>query len=154
MNCRKAQELIISGYSDNELKFFWKKELEAHLGLCAECREFLTVFKTTVVTPFKEEPVLNAPDYLWYRIKDKITAAKPPAAKHNIFDVFIKMPRPVFAVFTVIILIAVNFLVVGTMHVNHGDKSSAAVLAYLEEPGTAGVDDTADIGGDIEKAFL
>ena len=151
MNCRKAQELIISGYSDNELKFFWKKELESHLGLCVHCREFLTVFKNSVVAPLKNSETLNAPDYLWYRIKDKIAIKKPVREKHNIF---VKVPRPVFAVLTVIVLVAINFLVVGTMHVGRNDQSSTSILAYLDEPGMSMADDSADIGADIEKVFL
>ena len=152
MNCRKAQELIVSGYSDNELKFFWKQAIEAHLAQCPACREFLAVFENTVITPFKDAPVKDAPDYLWYRIKEKI-ASQVPVKRPYLLDIFPKIPRPVLAAMVVIILVTANLLALRIINVEHNAKNSAVVLLYLDDVG-AGNDVNVDFGSDIEKNFL
>jgi hypothetical protein len=154
MNCRKAQEIIISGYSDNELKLFWKKACEAHLDACSDCREFLSVFKRSVVEPFKNTAPVNAPDYLWYRIKDKIAAVKPAPSRHGLFDIFVKVPRPIFAATAVILLVTINLLVLGVVNLNRNDNSPVSMLSYVEEINSGNTDNPADFGTEIEKTFL
>ena len=154
MNCRKAQEIIISGYSDNELKFFWRKALESHLDACGGCREFLSVFKHSVVEPFQKAEPINAPDYLWHRIKDKITAVQPSTSRHHLFDIFVKVPRPVFAAAAVIVLVTVNLMVLGVVNFNRSNSSSVSMLSYVEEINSGNTDNPADFGTDIEKTFL
>ena len=154
MNCRKAQEIIISGYSDNELKFFWKKVLESHLADCSDCREFLSVFNNSVIEPFKNTKPVNAPDYLWYRIKDKITAATLVPSRHRLLDIFVRVPRPIFAATAVILLVTVNLLVLGVVNLNRDNGSPVSMLSYVEEINSGNADSSADFGTDIEKTFL
>lgn len=74
MNCDKAKDLILSDYTDCEISLKKKQEIEKHLQICEACRTFKECLQKEAVTPFKGLQEQTVPDYVWYRLKEKIEA--------------------------------------------------------------------------------
>lgn len=70
MECKKVQSNF-SVYYDKQLKSKKNIELEKHLSVCVDCQEKYKIFKENILL-VKETLDYSAPDYLWYKIKNKI----------------------------------------------------------------------------------
>ncbi|MBM3248701.1 MAG: zf-HC2 domain-containing protein [Candidatus Omnitrophica bacterium] len=109
MNCEKIKELILTDFSDNRLDEKLKSQVNAHLSSCAGCREFAQSVNKIAIEPFKSAQKENPPDYLWYRIKERIGGEKPQPALSGVFEglqMFFH-PKPAFALATIAVVIII-----------------------------------------------
>ncbi|HOX53853.1 MAG: zf-HC2 domain-containing protein [Candidatus Omnitrophica bacterium] len=109
MNCEKIKELVLTDFSDNRLDEKTKWQVNQHLDSCANCREFYISVNKVAIDPFKKIEKETPPDYLWYRIKERIGDAKPKPAFSGVFEglqVFFH-PKPAFALATIAMVIIV-----------------------------------------------
>ena len=74
MQCKKAQEVLLTRYLDKEMGSKEQARIEEHLAACPGCREFLETVKVTAVAPFKEATEIRPDDVVWQRIQEKIAA--------------------------------------------------------------------------------
>lgn len=110
MNCKKIRDLILTDYRDGELSPSMKKKVDTHLEGCAACREFFRTVQETVIAPFQTASLKTPPEFIWYRIKDKIASgqAEPliePVAQPGFLSRLFAAPAPVYAVLVAIVLI-------------------------------------------------
>ncbi len=111
MNCKKIRDLILTDYRDGELSPSMKKKVDGHLEGCAACREFFRTVQEAVIAPFQTVSLKAPPEFVWYRIKDKIAAgqAEPvaePAVQPGFLSRLFSAPVPVYAVLVAIVLIS------------------------------------------------
>jgi len=140
VDCKRIQELLMTDYIDGELKPPRKEDIEVHLKVCRECREFKLGVEKAAVKPFRDSGLINPPDYLWHRIKDSL-AAEPPkksalAAIIDRLKVKSYPLRPALIYATLAVLIAVVFGLNLLRGPAGGQKIASAyrpVNDYLEE---------------------
>jgi anti-sigma factor RsiW len=72
MNCKKAKELILTDYIDNEMGAAQKERLGAHLDDCPGCKVFFETVEHTVVRPFAGAKRVEPPEFIWQEIKGAI----------------------------------------------------------------------------------
>ncbi len=72
MNCKQAQDLILSGYLDGLLDKDQVCELSNHLKKCACCKEVLSFSEKMLVEPFENSISVNPPEELWLKIEKRI----------------------------------------------------------------------------------
>ena len=109
MNCEKIKELILTDFSDNRLDEKVKKQVNAHLNSCVGCREFAQSVNKIAIDPLKRAEQENPPDYLWYRIKERIGGEKPQPALSGVLQnlqVFFH-PRPAFALASIAVVVII-----------------------------------------------
>ena len=72
MKCKKIQELLLSDYLDGELNDDLHNEINIHLSMCPECRQFESALHKKVVEPLKKAKKINPPERVWVHIKEAI----------------------------------------------------------------------------------
>ena len=108
MNCKKIKGLIITGYLDNQLNEKLKQQVEGHLSVCNQCREFEKSLRNVAVEPFKNLKEITPADSVWQRIRESIEAEQSRQQEDvltyakNYLQPFFNFRRPVFATITVI----------------------------------------------------
>jgi predicted anti-sigma-YlaC factor YlaD len=60
------------------------REVDAHILSCAACREFKRVAEEKAVLPFKAAQNVEAPSYIWERVKQSIYAQPEPERRLRI----------------------------------------------------------------------
>jgi anti-sigma factor RsiW len=77
MNCKRAEELILTDYIDGALKGDALKELEDHIALCDECRNFAWEAASAgkAVKALKKE---TPPAGIWQNIKAEVSQKEEP----------------------------------------------------------------------------
>lgn len=78
MRCVECQDLIITGYIDNELAGNDRRSLAEHLSTCAACREFKDAVVQSAVEPFRGHTPAPVPAYIWTELRNRL-AAQPTA---------------------------------------------------------------------------
>jgi anti-sigma factor RsiW len=166
MNCEKIQELILTDYSDNELKHPIKRDVEAHLKSCQQCKEFEIALRKTAITPFQGIEDVQPPEFVWHRIKEDIQ--KDTQKETSFVDTvverlkkvfFLPSPALVYASITIIILSAVVFRGISKQDTYLASDyllEQSEVLAYFNGNGTGVKTDFDGIGleYDAENYFL
>lgn len=158
MNCQKIKELILTDFSDGQLNEKLQKQVAEHLDSCKACREFALAVKKTAIEPLKKAGKISAPDYLWYRIKDKIIAEEKKPASAGLLDnlraIFHPKPALVLATVAVVIIIAAilfKFSLNGNK-VNIYLNEQIEFVSYLGENGNGS--SQIDLGTSIEELLL
>lgn len=134
MNCKQIQELILTDYSDDELSQALRKEVRAHVMACSECRQFEQRVQKTTIEPFSMTDKIAPPDYIWDRIKEKIALEnkQQPAmvfsGLRNFFHRIFIIPRPVFAVATIMVVILITVVLMRSPY-----QRQDTVALHLEE---------------------
>ncbi len=163
MNCEKIKELILTDYSDGEIKESLKLTINQHLANCKECRQLAESLNQTVIRPLRESEKLEPPAYLWEKIKQSIIESSPD--KKSFFTMlkirlegFTFKPKPVFATAFAMALIVISLGIV-----RHTTRSNIAVNSYISDQmqiysylqannGSNG--EYIDFGTDLENYFL
>lgn len=103
MECKKVQDRLITEYEDKELSPEEHAELEKHLAVCPDCREFFAAFQKSAVMPFKEAGEMRPDNIVWQRIQKGIETERSRSG--NWFGKLaeavvplLRMPQPVFRV--------------------------------------------------------
>lgn len=111
MKCKKVKDMILTDYSDREMRPEEGMLVEKHLALCKACREFASVVTKSAIEPFRKVETQKPLDSIWHRIKETIEAEARqetrPYLIPNLTDKlknFIYIPRPVFAIATVVVV--------------------------------------------------
>ena len=73
MRCTKIQDLLFTDYLDGRLSSAVKEKIDDHIKVCPDCRELFSVLESTR-RDLRNEPVVNAPEYLWHRITSNAQA--------------------------------------------------------------------------------
>ncbi len=68
MKCRKVQDLLITDYSDGELKPGKIKIIEKHLETCRECGLFKEKVSSLSSTILESGGLLKTPEHLWREV--------------------------------------------------------------------------------------
>ncbi len=109
MNCEKIKELILTDFTDGCLSEELQRQVRQHLNSCANCKEYAKTLRNAAIEPFKNAQKINAPDYLWYRIKDSIASQKPKPAFSGLFEnlQLLFHPKPAFALATIAVAVII-----------------------------------------------
>jgi hypothetical protein len=160
MNCRKAKDLILSDYTDNELSLRIKTEIDKHLEKCAACRKFQETLQDKIIQPLKQAKEIMPPDYVWERIREEIEA-KTSQCEQPGFSIFtalrqkcLRRPQGVFAAaLAVIAIFFALFLTKSSLddkrHLNEYFADQVEFFNYLGDDGK-----DADFGTATENYFL
>jgi len=167
MKCKKVKDMILTDYSDKEIRPEQRGLIEKHLAQCKACREFVSMVRKSAMDPFRKVKTQRSLDPIWHRIKETIEVETQqetrPYPVPDLIDKlknFIYIPRPVFAVATVMVAV----LVLGIFTKLYIDKQEIAMvrseeqveyLAHLfGENGYALNGEDAGYGTAIEEYFL
>jgi len=116
MGCKKNKDRLITEYVDKELSPEENREVERHLTVCAECREFLKAVRRSSVVPFKEAGTLQPEGVVWQRIQERIEAerARSNGGFWKLVDIFVSRfpwPAPLMrAAFVTVVILGVVVL--------------------------------------------
>ncbi|MFC1666545.1 zf-HC2 domain-containing protein [Candidatus Omnitrophota bacterium] len=167
MKCKKVKNMILTDYSDKEIKATQKELIEEHLAQCRACREFASMVTKSVIGPFRKIETKEPLDSIWYRIKEKIEAETQqetrPYPTHNLMDKlrnFIYIPKPIFAVATAMVLVLclgifTKFYSSKQEIVNMQSREQVEYLAYLFTENSYGSNgENVDYNTAIEEYFL
>ncbi len=80
MDCKKAQDLILTDYLDEQFGAGPKKVLEDHLSSCFHCREFASVAQKSIVNLFMNAEKVQPSHHVWRNIKETIEEEPAPVA--------------------------------------------------------------------------
>ena len=163
MNCKKAQELMLTDYLDGEMNEKRKAFLEGHLKSCQKCKEFSLIAKKVGTELFLGAERANVPEYLWRRVRETVLAE---GKKRRAFTAtllgklkaILYMPKPALAIITVVILL----IAIGTVtKINNNAAINAVSLSqaeYFDYLTTDAVDSpmngSGSFGTPIEKYFM
>jgi len=167
MKCEYVKELILTDYLDGQLEKEQKTQIEKHLAICKDCREYELLTKKAVVEPFNNLEKHNPPESAWHKIREQIEEKQPlqePTSSfadliHSIKS-FLYIPKPAFVVTTIIVLL---LAVVTVIKLQPEDQKIAKVnpesqiecITYLisvfDQDTVNGND---DFGTSIEELFL
>ena len=162
MNCKVAQNMILTDYIDERSTAAVKTVLETHLTGCVRCREHLVLAHKMLVDPFHALPRERMPQSVMNAILDQLREKESARENewflgilegiHQLFS-----PSPVVA--RVFATVFVCFLVSGTMlgvNLAQQSRQDERVL-FLAQAAEISADKggvTADYGTAMESYFL
>ena len=158
--CHEFRDIILTDYIDGELDKKVKIRLEAHLNVCAQCREFVNEVKAQLVVPFAQTPRAVVPEDLWQSIEEKITGegeqAHPAATWIDRLVQSLALPRSAPVALSFILFISASFWVLHNRQAaqvadNDSGEYAAYVLDSVSELAETGND---SFGTSIEEYFL
>jgi anti-sigma factor RsiW len=155
MECKKAQERLITEYLDKEMDAGDREGIKQHLADCADCREFLRAVQKAAVLPFKEAGEIQPDPAVWQKIQEKIEAERERSEGGfwRLVDRLVsRLPLPVplmrAAFVTALILVVV---VLAKWPASYADP----VYGYLSEQmtfmGELGAGNTDLMNGDLQE---
>lgn len=159
MNCDRIQELILTDYLDGRMDESAKKHVEEHLYACPDCLQFARAAKKTAFESFEGLDKVQPPDHVWARIEEAIHEENSSIIRQapqwlERLKSLISVPRPVFALATVLIL----FLAAGTAHQfktnQQAAEGSIEYLVSLADISAAPSSADNDFGTSVEQYFL
>ncbi|MBF0570310.1 MAG: zf-HC2 domain-containing protein [Candidatus Omnitrophica bacterium] len=165
MNCKRVQEFIKTDYIDGRMGDKQKSVIDQHLVHCHGCEVFLISIKKAV-NPLKNVQEIVPDKILWAQIKQTIHEEQLQKVQESAIPDFweklrwaVHIPRPVFALATVVMLIFMvglpNQLAINTQSVKvNGQGQAEYLISLLNEPVDIGANNGNDLGTPIEKYFL
>ena len=138
MNCDKIKDIIVTDYLDKEVNEKILRSIESHIKECRSCCQFENRLKLKAVDPFKELKVSAPVNSVWVNIKNNIKHDQRLQAE-GLLAVFIhkvgvlfSIKRPVFAVLTLMVVIAVGTFFMRSK-LNNVNESDTNIREYLNE---------------------
>lgn len=161
MECKKAQELILTNYLDGQMDDVQRVRLKIHFATCPGCEEFASIAKKAVIDPIARMKRVSAPESLWPRIKEAIIAAEQPEAGlvarfREKAKLIFAIPRLAFTFATAILFISVVGIVTQVQLSKRVSLQEQAEYPTnsLSVGLAAPTDSGADFGTSIEEYFL
>jgi hypothetical protein len=166
MKCEHVKELILTDYSDGQLEKAQKTQLEEHLTVCRDCREYELLTRTATVEPFDNLERHSPPEAAWTRIREQIEEEQLQENGNPFHDLIrrikalLYIPKPVFAVTaaTVLLLVVITVLKFPSEDRNFikGNSDSQVecinyLMSVFDQETMNGND---DFGTSIEELFL
>jgi hypothetical protein len=167
MKCEDVKELILTDYLDGQLGKEQKTQIEKHLAICSECKEYELLTRAAVVEPFNDLEKHNPPEATWNKIREQIEEERPQYEPENSFadlilriKEFLYIPKPAFVVTSILVLLLVGITVITLKPDNQkvvqvNPESQIECINYLmtvfDQEGANGND---DFGTSIEDYFL
>ena len=167
MKCEDVKELILTDYLDEQLGKEQKAQIEKHLAICRDCKEYELLTRAAVVEPFNNVERHNPPEATWNKIKEQIEEELPLQEPTNSFadlihrvKTFLYIPKPAFVVTSILILLLVVITVIklpteDQKIVKVNPESQIECINYLlsvfDQETVNGND---DFGTSIEELFL
>ncbi len=167
MKCEYVKELILTDYLDGQLEKGQKAQIEKHLTICKNCREYELITRAAVVEPFNNLEKQSPPEATWDKIREQIEEELPLQEPTNSFadlirkiKSFLYIPKPAFVVAPLVVLILVVITVMklppeDQKIVKVNPDSQVECINYLMavfDQETVNGDD--DFGTSIEELFL
>ena len=119
MKCEDVKELILTDYLDEQLREEQKTQIEKHLAICRDCKEYELLTRAAVVEPFNNVERHNPPEAAWHKIREQIEEELPLQEPTNSFADLIHriktslyIPKPAFVVASILILLLVVITVI------------------------------------------
>ncbi len=158
--CKEFRDVILTDYIDGELDKDVKVRLEAHLRVCAHCREFADEVKAQLVVPFKQTQRVSVPEDLWRSIEESIAQENEemqPAA--NWIDRLVQsltLPRLVPVFLSLILFISAGLWILNSHQGSQvaGNDSGEYVADILDSVSELAEIDNDNFGTSIEQYFL
>jgi len=167
MKCEYVKELILTDYLDGQLGKEQRTQIEKHLTICRDCKEYELLTRTAVVEPFNNPERHNPPEAAWHKIREQIEEKLPLQEPTNSFadlirkvKTFLYIPKPAFVVTTIIVLLIAVITVIKLQPedqkiVKVNPESQIECITYLisvfDQETVNGND---DFGTSIEELFL
>ncbi len=168
MKCEYVKELILTDYLDGQLGKEQKAQIDKHLTICRDCKEYELLTRTAVVEPFNNPERHNPPEAAWNKIREQIEEERlllqEPTNSFADFirriKTFLYIPKPAFVVTPIIVLILVVITVIklpteDKKIVKVNPESQIECINYLmsvfDQETMNGND---DFGTSIEELFL
>ena len=166
MNCKEIQDSIITDYVDGQIDVRSKGLIDQHLGVCHTCMGFLSSIQKEAINPFVNTLKEVPNDLLWRGIKQTIVdeqhqqlvkGLKPDLWER--FKVLIHIPRPAFALATMVTMI---FMIASTgqlfispppVKINGPDQMEY-LSTLVDEPVDLDSNSGTESQTPIEKVFL
>ena len=151
MDCKKAQDLILTDYLDGSMTDDEKRALEAHFVKCSRCRAVAETAGKEIAGQFNKAERISPPESVWQNLREAIGREKIAVARSPVADFLEKLrslrvsPRPVFATATVAAAVLVA-VVIARLPV----QNRIAVSDYLDEQATFLTSLQADANGAYE----
>ncbi len=165
MRCEEVKELIMD-YIDNEVSEALRKEIATHLDACSSCKRIEQSLRRTAIEPLRRLKRVEAPDRIWYQVRDAIVNKKVRCLfPFSIVEWFkylrIRIRKPVLVpvAITTILLVAILFskkTLITQNGLNAYIEEQARFLSQLAENGEEsyfGIDDV-NLGTYIERYLL
>ncbi|MBT6561149.1 MAG: zf-HC2 domain-containing protein [Candidatus Scalindua sp.] len=119
MKCEDVKELILTDYLDGQLEKEQKTQIEQHLTICSDCKEYELLTRTAVVEPFNNLENHNPPKATWNKIRGQIEEERPLHEPANSFTdlilrikEFFYIPKSAFVVTSILVLLLVGITVI------------------------------------------
>ncbi len=167
MKCKYIKELILTDYLDEQMEKEQKAQVEKHLTICKDCKEYELSTKTAVIGPFDNLERPNPPEAIWHKIREQIEEELPLQGPTNSFADFISriktflyIPKPAYVVTTIMVLLLAVITVIklpteDRKIVKASPESQVECINYLmsvfDQETINGND---DFGTSIEELFL
>lgn len=76
MRCKDAQDMILTGYLDDQVSSKQARAIHEHLAQCGDCKEFFERSQKILVDPFKAIHEVKVPDHVWMKIKEACQSSR------------------------------------------------------------------------------
>jgi len=165
MECKIAQDYILTDYIDGRMDEKRKLDLESHIEGCHACKKFYMTAKKALEGLSTVRDRQMPPEFVWYRIREAILTEKQ--GKENFvtallgkFKYIFSIPNPTFALATAFALLLVvatiaRLHVVNQEAVQNASRENAEYLYYLGAPAEeVSSNGENGFGTSIEEYFL
>ncbi len=158
--CKEFKDIILTDYIDGELDGKVKDQIEGHLRVCSQCREFADEVKAQLITPFQQTLRANVPEKLWRSIEESIVKENEqvhPAV--NWIDRLVQsltFPRLAPVVLSFILFISAGLWLLNSRQGSQvaGSDPGEYVADVLDSVNDLAQTDTNSFGTSIEQYFL
>ncbi len=154
MECKKAQDKLMTEYLDKELDAEERAEVERHFAGCADCREFFEAVQRTAVIPFEGAEEMRPDHVVWQKIREKIETERSRSGNGlgkwaNAWVSLLRMPQPVFhAAFVTTLILGV--IVLAKWPPRYADPVYGYVFEQMTFLGELGAGNTDLMNGDLK----
>ena len=166
MDCKRAQDLILTDYLDGQkMPVALKEGFQKHMALCPSCQAFKALAEKAVMSPFDGSIKEEVPQEVWQNIKAEILQQEESSWR-NVFNEFLEklkivlFPKPTLAFasavsFLLVIMLFMRVVPVGKSYDSAQIDSQGQMeySTYLMEYAGTSQEVSEGYGTDIEEFF-
>ncbi len=142
MDCKECRDIILNDYLSREITAKLQALMDEHIKGCQACAEYCEKATALIKAPFDGLSRATVPAEVWDNIKSAIEVdgskdrlrKDPFAAIKERFGAIIRVPRPVFAISSLILIVLLSTVLLrgtffninrGYLDVSTGEKNEA-----------------------------